>query len=170
MTWTVISKVLIALFRSLLHTFALCLLSQTLCRLRSISSIDNSLRARSALRLLPGFHINISGNVDTPDSAGGPASPKSMAASGAPKIDGQYVRAILKGEIKVTKLNSDNYQSWADGTEIFLDATMLSRLGSGTETIPEPETKPVDNKAWRFDDAQAKPGYMWTSRMRNTTT
>lgn len=103
----------------------------------------------------------MSENAPAPaDSAGGPASPENMVASGAPKgPDGQYTKAILKGEIKVTKLNSDNYQSWADGMELLLDAKMLWRLVNGTAPIPDPETRPIDNSAWKFDDAQAKA---WT--------
>lgn len=35
------------------------------------------------------------------------------------------MKTILKDKIKVIKLNSDNYQSRADGMELFLDAIML---------------------------------------------
>ena len=52
-----------------------------------------------------------------------PNGQESLGASQGP--DGKYEKAILKGEIKVTKLNSDNYQSWANGIELLLDAKML---------------------------------------------
>ena len=39
--------------------------------------------------------------------------------------DKTYVKAILKNEIKITKLNFDNYQSWADGMQLLLDAKGL---------------------------------------------
>ncbi|MCJ1462699.1 hypothetical protein MMC07_001302 [Pseudocyphellaria aurata] len=58
----------------------------------------------------------MSGNP-TNDSAGGPASPE--------RQNGKYEKAILKGEITVTKLNMDNYPSWA---ELDIDGTMLWRL------------------------------------------
>lgn len=90
----------------------------------------------------------MSRNAPTPtDSAGGPASSESTAASGAPKVDGLYIKAILKGKIKVTKLNSDNYQSWADGIELLLDAKMLWRIINGDELVPDPETRPTNNLA-----------------------
>lgn len=104
----------------------------------------------------------MSGNPSN-DSAGGPASPESVVnqpangqTSGAPKINGVYAKVILKGEIKVTKLNSDNYQSWADGMELLLDAKTCWRLVNGTAPTPDPEIRPVGNSAWKFDDAQAK--------------
>ena len=93
-------------------------------------------------------------NAPTPDSAGGPASPESIP--GGPKLVGLYTKAILKGEIKVTHLNSDNYQSWADGMELLLDAKMLWSIVNGSELLPDVNIRPVDYKAWRFDDAQAK--------------
>ena len=77
----------------------------------------------------------MSGNPSN-DSAGEPASPKSImdrpnrqGLSGASQgPDGKYEKAILKGEIKVAKLNLDNYQSWANGMELLLDAKMLWQL------------------------------------------
>ena len=36
-----------------------------------------------------------------------------------------YVKTILKNEIKITKLNSDNYQSWTDGMQLLLNAKKL---------------------------------------------
>ncbi len=75
----------------------------------------------------------MSGNPSTNNSVGGLTTFSSMTgrltgrqASGALKrSDGKYTKAILKDEIKVTKLNPDNYQSWADGIEFLLDAKML---------------------------------------------
>lgn len=64
-----------------------------------------------------------------------------MVITGAPRVDRLYVKPILKGEIKVTKLNSDNYQSWADGMELLLDAKMLWPVVSGSE----PSYRDIDN-------------------------
>ena len=36
-----------------------------------------------------------------------------------------YVKTILKNEIKITKLNSDNYQSWTNEMQLLLDAKRL---------------------------------------------
>ena len=33
---------------------------------------------------------------------------------------------------------------------------MLWSIGNGSEPLPEVNIRPVDYKAWRFDDAQAK--------------
>lgn len=98
------------------------------------------------------------------DSAGVPASPMSEgapgpgASTGAPNeiSDKSYTPAILKGEIKLTKLNSDNYQRWAEGMQLLLAAKRLWRLVSGLIKMPDPKTRPVDHEAWNLDDDQAK--------------
>ena len=101
----------------------------------------------------------------TNDSAAGePATPQSINQGpthghngDAPKYpDGQYVKAILKGEIKLTKLNSDNYQSWSDGMQLLLGAKMLWPIVSGDIPLPKRDARPVDAANWTFDDAQAK--------------
>ena len=55
------------------------------------------------------------------------ASASMTTESRAPLMiaDKTYVKTILKSEIKVTKLNSDNYQSWADGMQLLLNAKKL---------------------------------------------
>lgn len=72
--------------------------------------------------------------------------------------DGSYAKAILKWEIKVTKLNADNYIAWAHNMEAMLDAKDLLRHVLGTEPTPDPITRPKDHKAWWFGDKQAR---MW---------
>ena len=36
-----------------------------------------------------------------------------------------YVKTILKNEIKIIKLNFDNYQNWTDGMQLLLNAKKL---------------------------------------------
>ncbi len=75
--------------------------------------------------------------------------------SGASKrSDGQYIKTILKDEIKVTKLNLDNYQSWADGIELLIDAKMLWLVVNSTKPLPNLNTKLIDHKAQKFDDVE----------------
>ena len=40
-------------------------------------------------------------------------------------------KAILEGKIRVTKLNLENNQSWADGMKLLLNAKMLGELSMG---------------------------------------
>ena len=97
----------------------------------------------------------MSGNVD---SAGGPATPASMTGAPGSSVasgDGQYVKAIRKRDFKLTKLNSDNYQSWADGMEIMFNAKMMWSLIDGTASMPE-ALRPRDHVKWLTDNAQAK--------------
>lgn len=68
--------------------------------------------------------------------------------------------AMLKGEIRVTKLNSDIYQSWADGMELLLDRwtrrrnAMANCLWNGT--LPGPTGQSIQSRNWIFDDDLAK--------------
>ena len=73
-------------------------------------------------------------------------------------LDNTYLKSLLKGDIKVTKLNRDNYQSWARNMRISLDAKLLWDLVKGT--IPEPDVRirPNDHRAWWIDNNHAK---MW---------
>ena len=73
-------------------------------------------------------------------------------------LDNTYLKGLLKGDIKVTKLNRDNYQSWARNMRISLDAKLLWDLVKGT--IPEPDVRirPNDHRAWWIDNNHAK---MW---------
>lgn len=97
----------------------------------------------------------------TNDSVGTPASPVSEAgpseSGGAVSStpDGQYRKANRKGEFKLTKLNSDNYQLWAYGMEILLSAKRMWPLVVGTARMPEP-SRPIDRIEWLADDAQAQ--------------
>ena len=78
-------------------------------------------------------------------------APISSVASG----DNQYNKANRKGEIKLTKLNSDNYHSWADGMKILLNAQMMWSLVNGTTQMPS-ASRPRDQTEWMADDSQAK--------------
>lgn len=95
------------------------------------------------------------------DSAEGPASPALMTKgfgtddAEASELDNQYVKANRKGEITLTKLNSNNYQSWADDMEILLSAKRMWTLVVGTEKMPG-LLRPRDRMEWLADDAQAK--------------
>lgn len=67
--------------------------------------------------------------------------------------DETYKKTILKGDIKVTKLNEDNYIAWAHSMEIMLDAHCL---GLSTELkrcrVPRPDqgiTGPVQGRSRR---------------------
>ncbi len=74
--------------------------------------------------------------------------PTSKQASGASKeSDSQYIKAIPKSEIKVTKLNSDNYQSWANSIRFFLDAKKRLPIINNTESLPDLNNRPIDHKA-----------------------
>ena len=79
-----------------------------------------------------------------------------MGAVRSPEPDNQYNKAILKGEIKLTKLNAENFQSWSEGMQLLLAAKKLWRLVKGTEKKPDPITRPNDHEAWVTDDDQAK--------------
>ena len=78
-------------------------------------------------------------------------APVSSVASG----DNQYIKANRKGEIKLTKLNSDNYEHWADGMKILFGAKMMWSLVNGIMKMPE-AFRPRDQIEWLADDAQAK--------------
>lgn len=69
------------------------------------------------------------------DSAGEPTTPTSTGHKEAldNQLDDRYVKAVVKGDIKVIGLNSDNYQSWADGMQLLLDTKMLWPIMSGDE-------------------------------------
>ena len=54
--------------------------------------------------------------------------------------DGTYEKAIFKGEVKVTKLNADNYMAWVHSMKIMLNAKELFRLVDGTEPMPNATT------------------------------
>lgn len=102
----------------------------------------------------PGTPASMLGGNAPGDEA--PASQWTLAPTHIP--DGTYEKSILKGEVKVTKLNADNYMAWAHSMEIMLDAKELFRLVDGTEPMPNATTRPRDHKAWSFDDKQAR---MW---------
>lgn len=61
----------------------------------------------------------MSENLMTNNSDPGPVTLLSMtrqpagkqASKAFPRLDGQHIKAILKGKIKVTKFNSENYQN-----------------------------------------------------------
>ena len=79
--------------------------------------------------------------------------------SGHNALDGTYEKALLKGEIKVDpKLGDDNWQSWSEAMELLLAAKMLWDKVDGTTPCPSITTRPKDNKAWVFDNTQAR---MW---------
>lgn len=81
------------------------------------------------------------------------------AAADGKVTDGTYEKAILSGEIKVDpKLGEDNYQTWSETMELLLSARMLWDKIDGTTLCPVASTRPTDNKAWKFDDTQAR---MW---------
>ena len=114
-------------------------------------------------------HIKMAENEGNGGSAaGGPATPLSVTTGNETVLvegkrgalisppDGQYIKAVLKGEIKITKLTPDNYQSWSDGMELLLDAKMLWPIVDGSIKAPDPITRPVDYRNWTFDDKQAK--------------
>ncbi|MCJ1467095.1 hypothetical protein MMC07_005717 [Pseudocyphellaria aurata] len=105
----------------------------------------------------PGTPVSMPGGNAPP---GGGEAPASQWSAQAPTniLDGTYEKAILKGEIMVTKLNADNYMAWAHGMEIVLDAKELFSLVDGTEPMPNAMTRPRDSKAWSLDDKQAR---MW---------
>ena len=95
------------------------------------------------------------------DSAGGPASSASIEglsgseSAGAFELDHSYVKANRKGELKLTKLNSDNYQSWADGMKILLSVKMMWSLINGISKQPG-SLRPIDRMKWLADDVQTK--------------
>ena len=72
--------------------------------------------------------------------------------------DNSYEKAVRKGEIKVKKVNADNYIDWADSMQLWLDAKELWRLIDGSEPMPDRNSRPKDYKEWCLDDKQAR---MW---------
>lgn len=48
--------------------------------------------------------------------------------------------------------------AWVHNMEVLLDAKEPLRHATGTEPLPDPTTRPKDQKAWCFDDKQAR---MW---------
>ena len=102
-------------------------------------------------------------NLNTGDSASnnnGPkgqvSGPDSRGAFYPSPPDGQYIKAKLKGPIKLTKLNSENYLSWSDGMRLLLEAKGLWRVVSGSISLPDPNTRPIDNMNWKIDDYHAR--------------
>lgn len=55
---------------------------------------------------------------------------------------------MRKGEIKVTKLNQDNYVAWAKAMEIMLDAKDFWRFIEGSEPRLDKTTRLKDHKNW----------------------
>ena len=70
--------------------------------------------------------------------------------------DKTYVKAILKNEIKVIKLNSDNYQNWANEMQLLLNAKKLWSVVGGLKKFSDRVFRSIDYKDWKFDDAQTK--------------
>lgn len=71
--------------------------------------------------------LSISGDVFTPaNSAEELASADSTVTPRVSKIDGKYKKTILTDQIKVTKLNLEDFQSWSNGMELLLYAKILS--------------------------------------------
>ena len=80
---------------------------------------------------------------------------RTSGSGGAVTPNGQYAKVIRKGELKLTKSNSNNYQSWADGMEILLSAKLMWPSVMETGRLPEPSSR-VDYMDWLADDAQTK--------------
>ena len=49
----------------------------------------------------------------------------SVSDTGVQRSDKVYIKVISKGEIKMIELNSDSYQSWADGMQLLLNAKIV---------------------------------------------
>ncbi len=106
----------------------------------------------------------MSTNPSTNDFFGKPVTSLTMKeqlagkqASGANKrSDGKYTKAILKGEIKVAKFNSENYQGWADGKKLLLEAKMLWQVVNGTKPLLDSNTWLINHQAWKLDNIQVK--------------
>ena len=79
----------------------------------------------------------MSENVDSAERPATLASMTGAPGSSVASDDDQYVKTIRKGDFKLTKLNSDNYQSWADGMKIMFNAKMMWPLIDGTASTPE---------------------------------
>lgn len=85
------------------------------------------------------------------------ATPAATPSGPSETQDGTYEKAILKGEIKLEpKLGNDNYQTWSEAMELFLSAQLLWDKVDGSMPCPDVIIRPKDNKAWKFDDLQAR--------------
>lgn len=80
--------------------------------------------ATGSAYFLPRSIRNIYHDCETIPNEGAP-EPASIPIDSISLSDGLYVKAILKEDVKMVNLNSDSYQSWADGMERLLGAKML---------------------------------------------
>ena len=79
--------------------------------------------------------------------------------------DNQYRKANRKNELKLIKLNSDNYQSWANGMKILLNVKNMWPLITSIVEMP-PSSKSNDCSKWLADDVQTK---IWIyTNLKNT--
>lgn len=71
-----------------------------------------------------------------------------------PGPDNTYKKALLKGNIKINKLEEYNYQEWSETMELYLSAKVLFDKVDGSVFCPNKVLQPNDYKAWKFDDTQ----------------
>lgn len=75
-----------------------------------------------------------------------------------PGLDNVYKKALLKGDIKIDKLEEHNYQEWSKTMELYLSAKILFDKVDSSVFCPDKVLWPNDHEAWKFDDTQAR---MW---------
>lgn len=86
-----------------------------------------------------------------------PLPPTSQGQSVGHIPDGSYEKAIFKGDIKLNpKLGDENWQTWSEAMELLLASKMLWDKVDGTTPCPDISTRPMDHKAWNYDDTQAR--------------
>ena len=100
------------------------------------------------------FIYNMSERID---SAKKSTSSVSLIETPEPEavIDDQYRKINRKNEIKLIKLNSDNYQNWTNDIKILLSVKMMWSLIFET-TMMFDLLKFLDRMKWLIDDVQTK--------------
>ena len=71
------------------------------------------------------------------------------------ELDHFYVKTNRKRKLKFIKLNSDNYQNWADGMKILLSVKMMWFLINGISKQSD-SLRSIDRMKWLTDDVQTK--------------
>ena len=94
-------------------------------------------------------------NIDFAEGSASSALTVKTFESSVEASDNQYRKANRKGELKFTKLSSDNYQFWANGMKILLNVKGMWPLVTGIAMMSS-LSRSNDCSKWLTNDAQAK--------------
>lgn len=79
-----------------------------------------------------------------------------IAAAAQNLLDKTYQKAHIKGDIKITKLNADNYVQWFNNMKLMHSARNVWRLIDGEEPCSSKNLRPKNHKTWKLDDTNAR--------------